>query len=222
MKNPSNSSVSIEDYLGAIYRMQKQSESPLPLGDLQEHFGFSPISIHEMIQKMVQRGLVVYLPYKGVLLTSSGMAVAAALVRRHRVWESFLVNSLQVPIDEAHNLAHDLEHATPDWITERLYDHLAKPEACPHGNSIEKSIDAPRGISLNTGKTGQVFQLTQIFPEETSALKMARETGLLPGEIVRITKIDSNTTSFEIHGEEQNLLTEDLAYFWGMDLQNGS
>ncbi len=217
-----NPSVSIEDYLGAIYRLQRQDGSPLPLGDLQEHFGFSPISIHEMIQKLVQRGLVEYLPYKGVVLTPSGSAAAAALVRRHRIWECFLTDGLQVPIDEAHSLAHDLEHAAPDWITERLFTHLLQPEVCPHGNLIQKIEDVSGGITLDTGEAGQVFKLLRIFPEKAASLQLARETGLLPGEVVRIRSKDIERTSLEIRGMKQNIFTEDLASFWGLEINNES
>ncbi len=211
-------STSIEDYLGAIYRLQKQDGVPLPLGDLQDHFGFSPISIHEMVQKLVQRGLVEYLPYKGVMLTPSGFAVAESLVRRHCIWECFLVDGLQVPIDEAHDLAHDLEHAAPDWITERLFSFLLKPEVCPHGNRIQWAVDTSRGISLDSGEVGQVYRLTKIFPEKPASLKLARETGLLPGEVVRILDKNIGKTLLEVDGKKKNFLTEDLACFWGMDI----
>jgi len=215
-------SISIEDYLGAIYRMEPKDRQPLPLGDLQEHFGFSPISIHEMVQKLVQRGLAEYIPYKGVLLTDTGRTTAAALVRRHRIWECFLANELQVPIDEAHNLAGDLEHAAPDWVTERLFTHLGQPVSCPHGSDISEHDALPEGISLNNGEAGKKYLLTRISPENKNSLHLAREYGLLPGETVRVTGRADGQVLVEINGCDKKIHSEELECFWGMDITDGS
>jgi len=215
-------SASIEDYLGAIYRLHPGNDRPLPLGELQEHFGFSPISIHEMIQKLVQRGLVDYLPYKGVSLTAKGYGMATALVRRHRVWECFLADALQVPIDEAHDLAGDLEHAAPDWITERLFTYLQQPEACPHGNAIGELAAIPAEISIDRGDVGRAYLITHIFPENRESLQMARQTGLLPGESIRITGRTDIETTIEIRNQQKSFVSEDLNCFWGMEITDGT
>ncbi len=215
-------SISIEDYLGAIYRMEPVDRQPLPLGELQQHFGFSPISIHEMIQKLVLRGLAEYIPYKGVCLSDTGRTTAAALVRRHRIWECFLAKELHVPIDEAHNLAHDLEHAAPDWITERLFEHMGEPDACPHGSEISEHASFTVDIPLNDSETGRYYRITRISPENNQSLKLARQYGLFPGETVRITDHIQNHFSVEINGCDQNLQSEELAYFWGTDISNGA
>jgi DtxR family Mn-dependent transcriptional regulator len=219
MNNPS---ISIEDYLGAIFRLHPENDQPLPLGDLQEHFGFSPISIHEMVQKLEQRGLVEYLPYKGVRLTDAGLTTAAALVRRHRIWECFLADTLQVPIDDAHNLAGKLEHAAPDWITERLFTYLLQPDACPHGNAIDELAAIPEGLSMDHGEVGRKYLLSRIYPENANSLLIARETGLLPGETIRVIEKTETETVIEIRDHTKNINTEDLSNFWGMDISDGT
>jgi DtxR family transcriptional regulator, Mn-dependent transcriptional regulator len=218
----SNPSVSIEDYLGAIFRLQPKDGQPLPLGDLQDHFGFSPISIHEMIQKLVQRGLAEYLPYKGVLLTTIGNTTAAALVRRHRIWECFLAEELNVDIDEAHQLAGDLEHAAPDWITERLFTYIQQPETCPHGNAIDELATNPIGMPVIEGKVGQLFLLSRIYPENTNSLAVARGTGMLPGETIRIIGKNNKETTIEHRDQREKINTEDLSCFWGVDISDGT
>lgn len=219
MNNPSTS---IEDYLGAIFRLHPKNGQPLPLADLQEHFGFSPISIHEMIQKLEQRGLVEYIPYKGVRLTSTGFSAAAALVRRHRIWECFLANALRVPIDDAHDLAGNLEHAVPDWITERLFTYLQQPDTCPHGNAIDEVAAIPAGLSMNRSESGRKYLLTRINPENANSLLTARETGLLPGEIIRIVEKTETETSIEIHNLIKKIKSEELSNFWGLDMADGT
>ena len=78
----------VEDYLGAIYRLRVSPEALVTLSSLGEHFGLSPVSIHEMIQKLSQRGWINYHPYRGVTLTDR-RGCRCALLRRHRLWERF-------------------------------------------------------------------------------------------------------------------------------------
>jgi DtxR family transcriptional regulator, Mn-dependent transcriptional regulator len=125
-----------EEYLGAIFRLRKEPEDPLPLPRLQTYFGYSPISIHEMVQKLEEQGYIIYIPYRGVVLSQAGEQVAAALIRRHRIWERFLTDMLAIPADSVHQVAGELEHAAPELVTERLSLLLGQPEACPHGSLI--------------------------------------------------------------------------------------
>jgi DtxR family transcriptional regulator, Mn-dependent transcriptional regulator len=126
----------VEEYLGAIFRLRKGPEEPLPLPRLQTYFGFSPISIHEMVQKIEELGFIDYIPYRGVLLSPAGEQVAAALVRRHRIWERFLTDMLAIPAENVHQVAGQLEHAAPELVTERLSLLLGQPDSCPHGSLI--------------------------------------------------------------------------------------
>ena len=129
-----------EEYLGAVFRLRKGSGVPLPLPRLQAYFSFSPISIHEMVQKLEEQGYVVYIPYRGVVLSAAGEQVAAALVRRHRIWERFLTDMLAIPADSVHQVADQLEHAAPELVTERLAQILGQPDACPHGSLIPAGV----------------------------------------------------------------------------------
>ena len=126
----------VEEYLGAIYRLREGADIPLPLARLQEHFNFSLISIHEMVQKLESQELVSYTPYRGVILAESGEKIAAALVRRHRIWERFLTDLLEMPQESVHAVAGQLEHAAPELVTERLAELLGQPDRCPHGSVI--------------------------------------------------------------------------------------
>ncbi len=125
-----------EEYLGAIFRLRHDTDTALPLSQLQLYFGYSPISIHEMVQKLTTQGLVTYQPYRGVTLTPDGERIGMDLVRRHRLWERFLTDLLDFPADSVHEIAGQLEHAAPQEVTERLARLLGNPENCPHGDPI--------------------------------------------------------------------------------------
>lgn len=154
-----------EDYLGAIYRLRDAPEIPLPLARLQEHFNFSRVSVHEMVQKLAQRALLSYHPYYGVTLTPEGEAVAAALVRRHRLWERFLTDMLHLPWDAAHTIAEQLEHAAPEIVTEGLAGLLGEPAACPHGGPIPPADPTQPGAPLHTLAADHSYAIVRIFPE---------------------------------------------------------
>ena len=130
---PSNHS---EEYLGVIYRLRATPGQPLPLPRLREYLQYSPISIHEMVQKLEKQNLVKYSRYHGVTLTGAGERIATALVRRHRIWERFLMDQLNIPLDDVHEIAGRLEHAAPEDVTERLADFMGDPQHCPHGSQI--------------------------------------------------------------------------------------
>jgi len=130
------SSQAVEMYIGGIFRLRKTPSDPVSLRQIQRYFRFSPISIHEMIIKLETQSLLTYQPYIGVLLTDDGEQLAASLIRRHRIWERFLVDTLAFLPEDVHSIADQLEHAAPEEVTNRLSEFLGNPESCPHGRLI--------------------------------------------------------------------------------------
>ncbi|MDN6640141.1 MAG: metal-dependent transcriptional regulator [Tetragenococcus sp.] len=96
----------------------------------------SAASVSEMITKLVKENLVEHTPYQGVQLTTAGLEKASALVRRHRLWEVFLVEHLNYTWNEVHDDAEVLEHVTSEILANRLDEYLEHPKYCPHGGMI--------------------------------------------------------------------------------------
>ena len=174
----STATVTSEDYLGAIYRLRETPETPLPLSQLQEHFNFTRVSVHEMALKLAQRRWVIYYPYQGVTLTAEGERIAAALVRRHRLWERFLTDMLDLPWDEAHAIAGRLEHAAPEAVTEKLARLLGEPTSCPHGGPIPPALPAQPGVTLSAVEPGSTVVIVRIFPEVPEVLHQLAMLGI--------------------------------------------
>jgi len=216
------SSISIEDYVGAIYRLQTADSDLLPLSELQDFFGFSPISIHEMVQKLSQRGLVEYQPYRGVKLTARGTKTAEALVRRHRIWECFLANELHIPLDEVHQLAGNLEHVTPDWISERLFKYINEPDFCPHGSKISGLTSDPIEIQLEKARDGQYFHITRISPEKKTVLTLADKYDLRPGKKIQVLQNNEAGIVMKMVDREVQFSGEALTCIWGVEISNES
>ncbi|MBN1259669.1 MAG: metal-dependent transcriptional regulator [Anaerolineae bacterium] len=194
---------SMEDYLGAIYRLRSDRETPLPLSQLQEFFEFSRVSVHEMIQKMARQELVIYHPYYGVTLTDTGEKAALALLRRHRLWERFLTDMLAVPWDEAHKIACRLEHAASEKVTERLAGLLGEPQECPHGGPIPPTESLQRGEPLNHFKGGAECFILRIAPERPHVLRRLHELGLGPGSKIHVINQTPTGTQVKIGKDHQ-------------------
>lgn len=191
-----------EAYLGAIYRLRADAETPVALSKLGEYFDFSPVSIHEMVNKLADQGWLVYHPYHGVMLTERGEEIAAALLRRHRLWERFLTDVLEIPWGEAHEIASELEHAASEMVTERLAAFLGRPAYCPHGGPIpplsERARDQPL-VELAAGVPGRV---TRIAPESMALLRNVQALGLLPETNMRVIRQQEGSTVVQIGASE--------------------
>ena len=121
-----------EDYLKIIFELgggdKKVSNKEISLG-----LGIAAGSVTEMIAKLVDEGLVDHQPYAGITLTEKGVGYAAELVRKHRLWETFLVDDLHYNVADVHQEAEVLEHETSDRLATALDDFLGHPKTCPHG-----------------------------------------------------------------------------------------
>lgn len=190
----------VEEYLGAIYRLRSDAETPVPLSRLAEYFGFSPVSVHEMVQKLQASGNVRYHPYRGVTLTPSGTDAATRLVRRHRLWERFLTDVLDIPWHEAHEVADKLEHVATPLVTDRLAAFLGDPLACPHGAPIPPQDFSSSELSLCDLPEGARAQITRIAPEVPALLQRLYQGGVVPGHRVRVLTQSSAGTEVVVDG----------------------
>jgi DtxR family Mn-dependent transcriptional regulator len=148
---------SMEMYLVTIARLRMDSE-PVPLSHLGQALSISPGSVNEMCRKLQDQGLVTYQPYKGVSLTAEGERHAHYVLRRHRLWEVFLVKELGLDHAQAHEAACQLEHATPHLVVERLDAFLGCPSVNPKGDlipGIGGSLAVRRLMPLATLSVGQ-------------------------------------------------------------------
>mgnify|MGYP000128081120 CR=1 FL=1 len=204
----------VEDYLGAIYRLRVDPESPLPLSALGEYFGFSPVSIHEMVQKLSQQGWIAYHPYRGVTLNAQGEEVAVALLRRHRLWERFLTDMLDVPWSEAHEIAGTLEHAAPELVTERLSALLGDPVSCPHGVPIPPSKRAYVDTCLRHVPVGARGRVTRIAPESGDILRDVQAWGLLPGRQITVVEQPNDEIVVQVEDRLVNIPLESARTIW--------
>ena len=134
-----SASASREDLVKAMFTLQGDSSNAqnwIATKDLAGLLGVKPPSVTSMIHVLVELGWVEHRPYRGARLTSVGRNLALSLVRKHRLWETFLVNHLGFPWEEVHDIAEQLEHIDSLELVNRLDAYMGNPKFDPHGDPI--------------------------------------------------------------------------------------
>ncbi|MEU4014545.1 metal-dependent transcriptional regulator [Microbacterium sp. NPDC028030] len=165
-----------DDYLKTVYAHTEWQDAPITPSVLAAKLGIAPSSVTEMVKKLAAAGLVSHVPYGAVRLTDAGTARALAMVRRHRLIETWLVQEFDYGWDEVHDEAEVLEHTISDRLLEGIDVRLGRPRFDPHGDAIPDAdgrierepfvllADAP------VGHTGHVLRVDDRDPELLRAL----------------------------------------------------
>jgi DtxR family Mn-dependent transcriptional regulator len=130
-----NLSIDEENYIKSIYHLQQLHES-VNTNALADHLKTKPASITDMLKKLQSKGLVQYNRYKGFKLSRDGNKAALIIIRRHRLWEVFLVDQLRFSWEEVHEVAEELEHVRSKKLIDKLDAFLSHPKFDPHGDPI--------------------------------------------------------------------------------------
>ncbi len=125
-----------ENYLKAIYKIQERVGKPASTNSIAAAMSTSAASVTDMIKRLSEKDLVNYERYRGVTMTKDGQRIATTLIRKHRLWEVFLVEKLDFSWDEVHDIAEQLEHIQSGELIERLDEYLEFPRFDPHGDPI--------------------------------------------------------------------------------------
>lgn len=125
-----------ENYLKIIYHLSQQTGKGVSTNAIAGLMESKPSSVTDMVQKLAEKGLVNYVKYQGVMLTEAGTFAALMIVRKHRLWEVFLVEKLDFSWDEVHDIAEQLEHIKSDKLINKLDEFLEFPTEDPHGDPI--------------------------------------------------------------------------------------
>lgn len=180
MKTFSPSS-SIEDYVKVIYSFTEWQDKPITSSQLAARLGVANSSVSEMVRKLKDQGLVDHQPYSAITLTGDGVKLALAMVRRHRLIETFLVREMGYRWDEVHDEAEMLEHAVSDTFIDRLAAKLGHPSRDPHGDPIpgaDGTVELPRAHSLAGLDAGHSGRITRISDENPDLLRYLAGEGV--------------------------------------------
>jgi DtxR family Mn-dependent transcriptional regulator len=170
-----------QDYLKLIWSATEWSADPITVKQLSERMGVRAATVSDGIRRLADQGLVVHEPYGAIELTDDGRRGAVAMVRRHRLIETFLVEELGYGWDEVHDEAEVLEHAVSDGLVDRIDRRLGFPARDPHGDPIPTADGTPRrpeAVPLLNAQTGVPLTVVRISDADPAVLRYLRERGI--------------------------------------------
>ncbi len=181
-----------ENYLKSIYKIHQETNEPVSTMALANVMNQRPATITEAFRKLADLDLVRYEKYYGVELTLAGKRHALQILRRHRLWEQFLVQVLGFKWDEVHDLAEELEHIQNDKLIERLDAHLGFPKSDPHGDPIptaEGELLVPESMKLSQAKAGDELTLVGVTRHVPEYLQFLESNGFKLGGRIKVNQV---------------------------------
>lgn len=200
-----------ENYLKAIFKLSKNKDI-VSTNAVADELETKASSVTDMIKKLSDKKLVNYAPYKGVKLTEAGRKIAVSVVRKHRLWEVFLVDKLDFKWDEVHDIAEQLEHIQSMELVERLDQFLGHPKYDPHGDPIpdkDGNINRHKEQTLADLNPNEKGIIVGVKEHSKSYLNYLDQIGLILGsevEIVDIVDFD-NSMSIQINQNKKTSIS---------------
>jgi DtxR family Mn-dependent transcriptional regulator len=208
----------LEEYLETIYKLS--DGGAVRPTQIAESIGVSGPTVTATLKRLEARGLITRAG-TGVVLTSEGLAQSVDIVRRHRIAERFLVDTLGMDWEAAHEDACLLEHALSPRVLEALERYLGEPTECPHGHPIptaDGSVALPSGTSLDVVVPGSAVRVLRVAEDE-ELLGYLGTVGLRPGATVEVLAAEPFGGPLTILvGEERRPLARDVARFVTVEL----
>lgn len=200
---PASKNPAIEDYLKTVYAHTEWQPDPITPSVLAGKLGVAPSSVTEMVKKMATAGLVSHVPYGPLRLTDSGRERALAVVRRHRLIETWLVREMGYGWHEVHDEAEVLEHAVSDRLLDVIDARLGRPARDPHGDAIpaaDGSIPTEPFLRLDEAPAGHAGRVLRISDRDPEVLCALDDAGVRPGTEVRVADASSERVRLTLPG----------------------
>lgn len=183
-----------ENYLKAIYHLSDHGQKSVNTNAIAEEMSTTAASVSDMIKKLSQKKAVMYQKYRGVNVSAKGKDVALQVIRKHRLWEVFLVEKLKFKWDEVHEIAEQLEHIKSPLLITRLDDFLGYPKHDPHGDPIPNEhgeFSTLKKQGLDETETGLGARVIGVNDSSASFLKYLDKVGISIGtELIIVDKND--------------------------------
>lgn len=182
-----------ENYIKAIYSIGGTTISgEVSVNEIAERMQTRPATVTDMLRKLSEKELINYEKYKKITLTKSGSKQALSIIRKHRLWESFLYAKLNFSWDEVHEVAEQLEHIQSTKLIERLDEFLGYPEYDPHGDPIPKpNGEIPKSAAqlLSERQQGKLSKIVAVKDTTPAFLQQLERFGLKIGSKITVVEI---------------------------------
>lgn len=204
-----------ENYLKIIYHLTAFSECEISTNAIAEKMETKPSSVTDMLKKLAEKELVNYVKYQGVSLTEKGKLSAKMIVRRHRLWECFLVEKLDFSWDEVHDVAEQLEHIKSEKLINKIDEFLNFPTEDPHGDPIPNAKGQIANIKkrlLSEFEKNQIGICVGVKDTSSDFLKYLDKQEISLGSEIEILEQESFDSSFRIRvGTKEMTISNKIA-----------
>lgn len=209
-------SFTVENYLKAIYKLLEKGEKSVTTTALAERMSIKAATVTDMIKRLSDKKLIHYEKYQGVTLTEKGKTIAISTIRKHRLWESFLVDKLHFRWDEVHEIAEQLEHVQSEELVNRIDKFLNYPTVDPHGDPIPNAkgiFNRTKSQLLAELTTGQKCVMLGVVDHSTDFLQYLDKVGLTIGKELKLLEIIAFDKSLQvqINRKEKVFLSAEVA-----------
>ena len=198
-----------ENYLKTIYHLTSSSNKEVSTNEIAEMIATKASSVTDMLRKLAEKGLLNYKKYQGVSLTEKGKLSAKMIVRKHRLWEVFLVEKLNFSWDEVHDIAEQLEHIKSEQLINKLDDFLGDPTEDPHGDPIPDAygkIIKTEKLLLSELSQNQIGICVGVKDSSTEFLKYLDKNQIALGTKIEILTKEAFDLSLKIRVENTELI----------------
>lgn len=209
-----------ENYLKAIYKLSEAHNGIVTTKEIADRVNTKPSSVSDMLKKLADKKYINYEKYQHISLTKTGEKLALKIIRKHRLWEVFLVEKLGFGWDEIHPIAEELEHIQSDELVDRLDNFLGNPKYDPHGDPIpsaEGKINAVKLKKLSEISAGETVIMTGVADHSTAFLKHLNKLGVSLSAKIKVKEtngfdrsmnisVDGGKTQFISHEVAKSLL----------------
>jgi DtxR family Mn-dependent transcriptional regulator len=207
--------VSIENFIKAIYKQSKLSGADTRLSTIAGLLNITNAATTDMARKLSSKKLVNYTKYKPLTLTEAGFELALSVIRKHRLWESFLYKTLNLSLHEIHREAEQLEHLTSDFLTDKIEKYLGNPTTDPHGDPIPalngKIETDTSQILLSEAEAGYMYEISRLFSSEKDFFDFCTSNHIVIGSNIWVEKQYGSNRMTEVKiNQNKILLNEDF------------
>lgn len=190
-----------ENYLKAIYHLSDGGVSPVSTNNIAEFMDNKPASVTDMLKKLSAKDLLLYQKYRGVNISNEGKKIALQIIRKHRLWEVFLVEKLKFNWDQIHEVAEELEHIKSPLLIQRLDAFLDHPKTDPHGEPIPDENgnipEAPQ-VPMDTIDVGYKGKIVGVVEDKKEFLMHLDKLGIYLGAKFKVIEKVAFDSSLEI------------------------
>ncbi|MBN7816837.1 metal-dependent transcriptional regulator [Algoriphagus pacificus] len=198
-----------ENYLKAIYHLSDGGKKSVSTNDIAAEIKTKPASVSDMLRKLGDKEVIEYRKYYGVNITEEGKKRALGTIRKHRLWEVFLVEKLQFAWDEVHEVAEELEHIQSPLLIQRLDAYLNYPKFDPHGDPIPDEfgdVKARPRVALNEMELEQTGQIVAVKDSSAAFLRYLDKVGAYIGARIKVLDKVEFDGSLEILVDQKKTL----------------